>query len=78
LSSVVVKSIDEAAVRQAMDRYASRLLALHPEVEEVVLSGSARPMRVTPRLTAGAVGRACGSARRASSPRPNRAVGQVD
>jgi predicted nucleotidyltransferase len=40
LSSVVVKSIDEAAVRRAMDDYARRLLAQHPEIGEVVVFGS--------------------------------------
>ena len=40
MSGVVVKSVDEAAVRRAMDAYASRLLAGHPEVEEIVVFGS--------------------------------------
>jgi hypothetical protein len=40
LSGVVVKSIDEAAVRREMDAYAARLLAQHPEVEEIVVFGS--------------------------------------
>lgn len=40
LSSVVVKSVDEALVRRAMDAYAQHLLASHPEVEEVVVFGS--------------------------------------
>jgi predicted nucleotidyltransferase len=40
LSSVVVKSVDEALVRKAMDGYARRLLASHAEVEEVVVFGS--------------------------------------
>ena len=40
LSGVVVKSIDEGAVRRAMDAYAARLLATHPEVEEVIVFGS--------------------------------------
>jgi predicted nucleotidyltransferase len=40
LRGVVVKSVDEAAVRRAMDAYAGRLLALHPEVEEIVVFGS--------------------------------------
>lgn len=39
MSSVVIKSIDEAAVRQAMDRYAAQLLA-RPDVQEVVVFGS--------------------------------------
>ena len=40
MSGVVVKSIDEGAVRQAMDAYAARLLVAHPEVEEVIVFGS--------------------------------------
>jgi predicted nucleotidyltransferase len=40
LSSVVIKSLDEPAVRQAMDAYAADLLARRPEVEEVVVFGS--------------------------------------
>jgi predicted nucleotidyltransferase len=40
LSGVVVKSIDEGAVRQAMDAWAARLLAAHPQVEEIVVFGS--------------------------------------
>ena len=40
MRGVVVKSIDEAAVRRAMDAYAARLLATHPEVEEIVVFGS--------------------------------------
>lgn len=40
LSGVVVKSVDEAAVRRAMDAYAARLLAAHPEIEEIVVFGS--------------------------------------
>ena len=40
MSGVVVKSIDEAAVRRAMDAYAARLLAAHPEIEEIVVFGS--------------------------------------
>jgi predicted nucleotidyltransferase len=40
LSGVVVKSVDERAVRRAMDAYAARLLAAHPEVEEVIVFGS--------------------------------------
>ena len=40
LNGVVVKSVDEAAVRRAMDAYAARLLAAHPEVEEIVVFGS--------------------------------------
>lgn len=38
-NSLVVKSVDVAAVRQAMDEYAAALLA-RPEVEEVVVFGS--------------------------------------
>ena len=40
MSGVVVKSVDESAVRRAMDGYAARLLAEHPEVEEIVVFGS--------------------------------------
>jgi predicted nucleotidyltransferase len=40
LSSVVVKSIDEGAVRRAVDRYAADLLATRPNVEEIVVFGS--------------------------------------
>jgi predicted nucleotidyltransferase len=40
LSSVVIKFVDEALVRRAVDEYASRLLARHSEVEEVVVFGS--------------------------------------
>ena len=40
LSGVVVKSIDEGAVRRAMDAYAARLFAAHPEVEEIIVFGS--------------------------------------
>jgi predicted nucleotidyltransferase len=40
LDSVVVKSIDERAVRLAMDDYAARLLAARPDIEEIVVFGS--------------------------------------
>jgi predicted nucleotidyltransferase len=40
LSTVVVKSVDEGAVRRAMDAYAAWLLDHHPNVEEVVVFGS--------------------------------------
>ena len=40
LSGVVVKSVDEVALRRAMDAYAGRLLAGHPEIEEIVVFGS--------------------------------------
>lgn len=40
MSGVVVKSVDEGAVHRAMDAYAARLLAGHPEVEEIVVFGS--------------------------------------
>ena len=40
MRGVVVKSIDEGAVRRAMDAYAARLLAAHPEVEEIIVFGS--------------------------------------
>ncbi len=39
-SGVVVKSVDEAAVRRAMDAYATRLFERHPEVEEIIVFGS--------------------------------------
>lgn len=38
--SVVVKSVDAAAVRRAMDEYAGRLLATRSEVEAIVVFGS--------------------------------------
>lgn len=40
MDSVVVKSIDERAVRLAMDEYAARLLAARPDIEEIVVFGS--------------------------------------
>src|SRR5207249_2634358 len=40
LNGVVVRSVDEGAVRRAMDAHAARLLAAHPEVEEIVVFGS--------------------------------------
>jgi predicted nucleotidyltransferase len=40
LSSVVIKSIDERAVRRAVDAYAARLFATRSDVEEVVIFGS--------------------------------------
>jgi uncharacterized protein len=40
LSSVVIKSVDAEAVRTAADAYAARLLALRPDVEEIVVFGS--------------------------------------
>ena len=40
LSTVVVKSVDEGAVRRAMDAYADWLLDHHPPVEEVIVFGS--------------------------------------
>ena len=40
MSSVVVKSIDEATVRRAAEAWARRLLEERPEVEEVVFFGS--------------------------------------
>ena len=48
MSSVVVKSVDEAAVRRAVDRYASELLARRPDVEEVVVFGSFATGRYVP------------------------------
>jgi predicted nucleotidyltransferase len=38
--SVTIFSIDEAEVRRAVDEYAARLLASHPEIEEIVVFGS--------------------------------------
>jgi len=40
LTSVVVKSVDDARVRRAVDEYAARLLSTRPDVEEVVVFGS--------------------------------------
>lgn len=40
LDSVVVKSVDVAAVRAAADRYAASVLAARPDVEEIVVFGS--------------------------------------
>ncbi len=40
MSSVVIKSVDEALVRRCMDEYAARLLGSHPEIEEIVVFGS--------------------------------------
>lgn len=40
MSTVVVKSVDEGAVRRAMDAYAAWLLHHHSNVEEVVVFGS--------------------------------------
>ncbi len=40
MATVVVKSVDEHAVRRAMDRWAEDLLASHPEIEEIVVFGS--------------------------------------
>lgn len=40
MSSVVVKWVDAAAVRRAVDAYAARLLSSRPDVEEVVVFGS--------------------------------------
>ena len=40
MSGVVVKSVDETVVRREMDAWADRLLAGHPEVEEIVVFGS--------------------------------------
>ena len=39
-NSVVVRSVDYAAVRRALDEYAQRLLATRPDVEEIVVFGS--------------------------------------
>lgn len=40
MSSVVIKSVDEAGIRRAMDDFAARLLSTHAEVDEVVVFGS--------------------------------------
>lgn len=48
MSSVVVKSVDEARVRRAMDDWAARLLAAHLEVEEIVVFGSFAEGRYAP------------------------------
>lgn len=40
MSSVVVKWVDAAAVRRAVDDYAARLLATRKDVEEIVVFGS--------------------------------------
>ncbi len=40
MRGVVIKSIDEGAVRRAMGAWAARLLAGDPEVEEIVVFGS--------------------------------------
>jgi predicted nucleotidyltransferase len=40
LNSVVIKSVDAAKVRHCADDYARRLLAVHGEIEEVIIFGS--------------------------------------
>lgn len=40
MSTVVVKSVDEGAVRRAVAAYAERLLETRPDVEEVIVFGS--------------------------------------
>jgi predicted nucleotidyltransferase len=40
LSTVVVKSVDEGAIRRAMDAYAERLLRDHTTIAEVIVFGS--------------------------------------
>jgi len=40
LDSVVVKSVDASAVRDAADRYAAQLLASRPDIDEIVVFGS--------------------------------------
>ncbi len=40
MASVVIKSIDDAGVRRAVDAYAANLLRTRPEVEEIVVFGS--------------------------------------
>ncbi len=40
MDSVVVKSVDEAAVRRAADAYAAALLSSRQDVEEIVVFGS--------------------------------------
>ena len=40
MNSVDIKSVDLPRIRDAADDYARRLLAEHPEVEEVIIFGS--------------------------------------
>ncbi len=40
MSSVVIKSVDEALIRRSMDDYAARLLSSHSEIREIVIFGS--------------------------------------
>ena len=40
MTSVVIKSVDESAVRRAADAWAARLLERRPEIEEIVVFGS--------------------------------------
>ena len=40
MDSVVVKSVDEAAVRRAADDYAASVFSARPDVEEIVVFGS--------------------------------------
>jgi hypothetical protein len=40
LTSVVIKSVDEALVRRSMDEFAARLMSIHPEIDEIVVFGS--------------------------------------
>ncbi len=40
MASVVVKSVDEEAVRRAADEYAAMVLATRPDVVEIVVFGS--------------------------------------
>ena len=40
MGSVVIKSIDEAGVRRAVDAYAADILRTRPDVEEIVVFGS--------------------------------------
>jgi predicted nucleotidyltransferase len=40
LSSVEIKSVDEAEIRRCVDEYAAGLLSAHPEIKEVVVFGS--------------------------------------
>lgn len=40
MGSVVIKSIDEAGVRRAVDAYAADILRTRPDVEEIIVFGS--------------------------------------
>ena len=40
MSSVEIKSVDEAQIKQCVDDYAAALISAHPEIKEVVVFGS--------------------------------------